>query len=1066
MSTTQRWPHLVIRASAGTGKTFQLSNRYLQLLAAGVPGEQILATTFTRKAAGEILDRVLFRLAAAATDDKQLAQLSKFIAAGKLTRHDCLRLLEQAARHLHRLRVGTLDSFFMAIAGSFSLELGLPSGWTIADEVTDQTLRARAIEATLSQDSTQDLVALMNLLTKAETSRSISRVVQDAIDGVYHMYLETAPDAWQRLERMQGLEESQLHDLLQQIADFPLVGELDKKRNEALERARCGDWEDFVRTGLSGKILAGATVFNRKEIPPDLVELFAQLNKHAAAALINPIVYHTQATFTLLEKFDKQYQRLKQEQRVLRFEDVTRIVAQSSMIADGARLGFRLDGGVRHLLLDEFQDTSLAQWQVLRPFAVEVTRAVDSTSFFCVGDTKQAIYGWRGGIAQIFDAIEQELKPLDTEQLVESFRSSQPVIDTVNGLFQNLDKHTNLERHEVVVRKWQSEFPEHSTARGDLRGYACVRVMPEADEEEDATEFADQYVAKYVKQLLAEAPGKDIGVLVRKNDTVRRIIFALRALGIAASEEGGNPLVDSAAVGLILSLLKLADHPGDTVARYHLASSPLGQAMGYTDHASDQLAAQLAADLRLELLREGFGPAVLRWAKLLAPQCNERELSRLDQLVELAYRYDPQGSLRADRFIALVEQQKVSDPSAAPVRVMNVHQAKGLQFDIVVLPELHPDLRGQTQAYICGRASPIEPVTTVCGYAAQELWPLFPKPIQHLFEHSNDAHAVEMLCMLYVATTRAVHALHMLLRPKEAKAPKPAKSLAGLIRAALCDGRVLSPGEVAFETGDPRWYQHLGKPRLAKPTASSAQALSIQLKDASAGRQRGWQSVSPSQLEGGGTLRLADVLRPARNAGQDFGTLIHAWLSQLVWLEEGLPSDAQLRRIAVEQVGWQRDVTEEIKGLRAWLQRPALKQMLSRPEYAKTQLCACDRLEVENERRFALRQQGQLMSGSIDRLVLYYGGDDVIGAEVIDYKTDSLAEGDSAALAAKVEFYRPQLMAYVAAVRRMYRMTATQCRARLVFLSSGDIVNLEGPSDEVSPRRGPAHRQSVQRPLF
>jgi ATP-dependent helicase/nuclease subunit A len=1067
MKKTHRWPHLVIRASAGTGKTFQLSNRYLELLAAGVPGEQILATTFTRKAAGEILERVLFRLADAATDDRALEQLSKFIAGGKLSRDACLALLEQAARNVHRLRVGTLDSFFMAIAGSFSLELGLPSGWTIADEVTDQLLRVKAIEATLAQDATQDLLTLVHLLTKAETTRSISRVVQDAVDGVYSMFLETSPEAWQQLPRVKGLEESEFHDVLQQIEDFPLTGELDKKRRESLDRALAGDWEKFVEAGLGSKILAGAKVFNRKEIPPDLIALFERLLAHARASLLNPIVFHTQGTYQLLEKFDREYQRLKQEQRVLRFDDVTRIVAQSALIRDGARLGFRMDGGVKHLLLDEFQDTSLAQWQVLRPFAKEVTQSTDDASFFCVGDTKQAIYVWRGGIAQIFEAIEGELTGLQNQQLVQSFRSAPPVIETANKLFQNLTLHTSLERYDAMVRQWQQQFPEHSTARGDLPGYVCVKAIPEAPEDADCEEYGDAYVAGYVQQLLADAPGMEIGVLVRKNDTVRRLIFALRALGIPASEEGGNPLIDSAAVGLILSLLQLADHPGDTVAHYHLATSPLGAKLGLSIPMPLNAAALLSADLRRELLRDGFGPTVLRWSKLVAPECNQRELSRLDQLVELAFRYQPQGSLRADRFIALVEQQKVSDPSAAPVRVMNVHQAKGLQFDVVVLPELNVNLFGQTPAYLTGRASPIEPVTTVCGYAKKSFWPLFPPEFQKLFERANDQHVVEMLCMLYVATTRAVHSMHILLGCDDATCTNPPKSLAGLVRAALCECRQLTPGEVAYEAGDKDWYAKIKPaPQRAAPLGP-APALTITLKDAHAARQRGWQSISPSKLEGGDSLAITEVFRPARSAGQDFGTLLHAWLSRITWLEEGVPSVKQLERIAVEEVGWQSDVRQPLQQYQAWLAQPALQSLLTRAAFLKDPLCAADDVAVENERRFALREDGRLMTGSVDRIVLYRQGETVIGADILDYKTDSLRAGDKEALAAKVDYYRPQLLAYASAVQRMYDLQPTQCRARLVFLGAGDVVCVEeGPPAKSPPKPKRPAAKTLQKPLF
>ena len=117
---TAALPDIVIRASAGTGKTYQLASRFLQLLDADVPPESILAATFTRKAAGEILERILLTLARAASDDDQLAKLASAIGSPHLTRERSRELLARMTRRLHRLQVGTLDSFFAKLASSFS----------------------------------------------------------------------------------------------------------------------------------------------------------------------------------------------------------------------------------------------------------------------------------------------------------------------------------------------------------------------------------------------------------------------------------------------------------------------------------------------------------------------------------------------------------------------------------------------------------------------------------------------------------------------------------------------------------------------------------------------------------------------------------------------------------------------------------------------------------------------------------------------------------------------------------------------------------------------------------
>jgi ATP-dependent exoDNAse (exonuclease V) beta subunit len=157
---TSRTQRTLIRASAGTGKTFRLSGHFLTQLFNGHAPESILATTFTRKAAGEILGRVLLRLADAADNDATAKELGRQLKlpSGKVTQKTAQVLLERLASELHRVRVCTLDSFFQQLARCLSPELGLPPGWTIIDEATDQDLRAQAIDAVLAQHAGNEAV--------------------------------------------------------------------------------------------------------------------------------------------------------------------------------------------------------------------------------------------------------------------------------------------------------------------------------------------------------------------------------------------------------------------------------------------------------------------------------------------------------------------------------------------------------------------------------------------------------------------------------------------------------------------------------------------------------------------------------------------------------------------------------------------------------------------------------------------------------------------------------------------------------------------------------------------
>ncbi len=147
-------PHKLFLASAGTGKTYKLAVQFVGLLMRGVEPERILATTFTRKAAGEILDRVLSHLVDAIEDEEKLEELQRELQSEgvKVTHEGCVSLLSKLTRELDKLKVKTLDAFFASVAKVYALDLGLPPDWSIVDEVTANDLKSEAIGRMLADD--------------------------------------------------------------------------------------------------------------------------------------------------------------------------------------------------------------------------------------------------------------------------------------------------------------------------------------------------------------------------------------------------------------------------------------------------------------------------------------------------------------------------------------------------------------------------------------------------------------------------------------------------------------------------------------------------------------------------------------------------------------------------------------------------------------------------------------------------------------------------------------------------------------------------------------------------
>lgn len=1057
----------LIRASAGSGKTFQLSGHFLRQLFEGHAPESILATTFTRKAAGEILGRVLLRLAAAAQDKDECDRLAEFMQPAEVTQARARELLAQTTAQLHRMRVCTLDSFFQQLARSLTLELGLPPGWGIIDEHDQRKLRQQAIDAVLAQQMPKDAQRLMQMLAKGRSKRSVRDLIDDTVLQFHDLYLLTKPEAWQQIPKGQRLPRKELEQAFRNIsAQTPYDSKrIVKAVREDVERAQAGQWDKFIDKGLAKKVFEGDPTYYKKPLPEGLVEAYEQLVAHARAELLEVVGQQTRATYSLIDRFDKEYSRLRAEHGWMGFNDVTRRLAHSQGIASGSRMNFRMDSSLQHLLLDEFQDTSPDQWQILKRLALTIAAQPDDTSFFCVGDPKQAIYGWRGGVAEILDAVEETMPELTSRSLDQSRRSSAGVIETVNKVFTHINQHDNLKDYGPACHSWQQEFPVHSTVHTDMPGFAELKASPQFDgdlaEERRVPYF--RWVAQEIKQHHERCPGAEIGVLTRKNHTVARLVHELRLLGVPASEEGGTAPVDSPAVLSVLSLLHLASHPGCEVSRFHIATSPLAGLVELTDWKDNKAATQTANEIRDRLMDDGYGRTLQWLAEAIFPYCSQRDILRLQQIVAEGWQFDKSPSLNPAEFVLLLENSRLNRAEAAPVRVMTVHQSKGLEFDIVVLPELDGKLFRAPSA-AAGSPSPGESPDKVCVWRSKSIRSLLPKPLQKAFEQTVARDVSEALCLLYVALTRAVHSLHMLIPPiTSERAPA---SFAGVLLASLTEDRLAPADQVVFRTGDDEWFTKqpamlAAKKQAPSPTRSVPKITLPELTD----RRRGLRREAPSRHEDV-RLSLPFTKLKKRKSRQPppednsldpklRGTVIHTWFEHLEWLDEGYEPDQQQLFSLVESLFVPIDELTKLHAVfLSMLQQPATQESLSQsglltlPQFsphAKDVQNGLAVFRVEQERPFVLKRNGAIVQGTIDRLVLLEKNGKLIAADIIDYKTDRLTGERDAWIAQKVEHYGAQLEEYRSAVHICFGIPVDQISTRLLLLETDIVVDPTNP---------------------
>lgn len=1053
----------MILASAGTGKTHALTNRFLKLLALGEEPERILATTFTRKAAGEILRKVVSRLAEGGLDDAHARELSEQVEVAGIDAARWRAVLGRLARSLDRLSVGTIDAFFGRLASGFGLRLGGRER-RIIDEDEDAELRAEAVSMVMRDGDRAELLDLLRRRSPGLAPRSVHADMLEAVDSAYRHALMTPVSAWGALHVPAPLGASVVEAAVAGVRAMKVpttkAGKADarwsKARDAVLECLGEEDWDSFIEKGLGAKVLAGEPVYYGTPIDEEAQRALGVLLRHAAGVLLAPLPARTLATRRMLDRYDGAYRSLKESRGLCTFDDVPRLLLEHGAMGTLDEVYYRLDARLHHVLLDEFQDTSVAQWRLLEPLAEEIVSREDERSLLCVGDVKQSLYAWRQAEPELLRSLPGRWPHVRSIELVKSWRSSAVIIEAVNTVMGTLASNPALggprgrAGTRAAVDRWGEMFRAHSTAR-ELAGYCRVSVSPEGDGPTVCRDAAIRAGAARIRELRRACPGRSIGVLFRSRARIAEMKLEL-ARGtdpIAASEEGGNPLADSPAVAACLSMLLLADHPGHSAALFHVAMSPLGEVAGVRFPGKFEAVCEAAARVRRRLLAEGYAGVLEEWFRGIAPSCSARDARRMDQLVSLAARFDERSRedpcTRPGAFVEFVRRQRVEDPSAAPVRLMTMHAAKGLEFDIVVLPWLDEPVAGTSPAVLEDRdpRDPLAESQVVSLCPRQSHLALHPE-LARMFEQWRGRQTLEELCVLYVALTRAVHAMEIFVPPAKqgvSESDGSTVSFARIIRGCVAD-RAAVAGEVLWEIGDAAWNER-APARPGAPAAIAKGTPVVRLNLESAARTRHLPRASPADEEAPaqarrGPARAWPSLDDAeRERARRRGILFHAWAEQIEWLDEagGAAFDVATTPGGVGSID-PLMLGSLAREFRTLLDAPEIRALLGRPAGG---------VEVRRELAFVRAQEGraEVLVGRIDRLHVIRGPrGEVERAEVIDFKTDTLEDATERGVDRAAGGYRAQMGHYRRAAAALVGCGEEKVGVSLVFLTHGRVVRV------------------------
>ena len=828
-----------LSANAGSGKTRVLTDRVARLLLNGVQPQHILCLTYTKAAASEMQNRLFKRLGSWAMkpDDalrRDLLDLGEeALDADRLAR--ARQLFARAIETPGGLRIQTIHSFCATLLRRFPLEAGVAPAFTELDDRAAKLLRGSIVEEMADTLAPGVIRQLTEVYTSEDFTNLIEQIARHRgqfakpLDRVGALRLFGLPDDFSASDLIALAFPGGEADWLESVIRVLEAGSTNdqkaarKLRAVNLVNANLTDLErlesvllfgentkDEARrfTAKIGDFPTKATRTLLSNTMPRLDDLMSRVEVTRPRRLALKAAEKTAALHAFAAVFLPLYEARKSARGLLDFDDL--ITKARGLLTDpslAAWVLFRLDGGIDHILVDEAQDTSPDQWQVIESLADELTSGLGAQTrprtLFVVGDKKQSIYSFQGADVAAFDQKRDLFRTrlaggdngLAERALHHSFRSSPAILrlvdQTFNGPLQSAvgGEASHIAFHETMPGRVDLWPPIEKAEKAEPGEWFDPVDLPGA---EDPSVLLAHVIARQIREMIQSGVQiplvvKDGGpsarpvhagdflILVQRRSLLfQEIIRACKAEGLDIAGADRLKLGAELAVKDLAALLAFLDTPEDDLSLAAVLRSPLG---GWSERQLYQLA-QGRKGYLWEAFRERAGDAeTLGFLQDMRDQADylrpydliERALHRHDGRRKLLARLGPEAEDGIDELLSQalayertevpsltgflvwletddVEVKRQLDGEGHRIRVMTVHGAKGLEAPIVILPDTG-DRRNtdRDEIYRLPEGVPVWKTATAES----------PALVRAERQARQDRSDAERLRLLYVAMTRA-----------------------------------------------------------------------------------------------------------------------------------------------------------------------------------------------------------------------------------------------------------------------------------------------------------------------
>lgn len=808
-------PFLIYDASAGSGKTFTLVRNYLaKLLLAphATAYRNILAITFTNKAVAEMKSRIIENLRAFTQYPVEQEYAAMFEAVKEETglttpeiRKKTTAVLKSILHNYAAFEVSTIDSFTHRILRSFAKDLHIPVNFEVqleTDEILeeavdrlltkvgkDKLLTQTLIDFALSKaddDRSWDISFDLNKIAKLlvnENNLEALQLLKDidltdfsAFTKQLQQQIKTAENQ-AAAHAQEFLQLMQKHELVEKDFSRKSIPNFFKKvASHLFPYPLEAKWQANIETDvLYPKRVSDGTKDCIDQLQPEIAQLFRQTENAIHQRAFAKIILKNNTSLSLLTAIEKEVAQIKEERGILLISEFNKKISDSIKDEPAPFIYERLGDRYHTYFIDEFQDTSILQWQNLIPLVGDSLASANG-QVTLVGDAKQSIYRWRGGRAEQFMALSGEENPFYVDKYYEAlpnnYRSAAEIVNFNNAFFNHVAQYLGHQPYQQLFEK-STQVPKQTKP-----GYVEISFI-EADNAEEEHKVYPQKIIETITRLAQQGHAySDIAILVRKKKEGIAIADALSEEAIPIISSETLLLQKSPEVNFCINLLKYTINPNEKNIKYELLDFLYHKinpsALPY-EFMKERLELKNSAFFK-SLEAYGFHFDLSRFHQLPFYDAIEYSLrsfhlfenadAYLQFFLDFVYDYAENHRTGITGFLELwkLKQEKLSisiPEGGDAVQIMTIHKAKGLEFPIVIYPYANQKLDDTKRDKVWVKLADENSIPITYIDASKKMMNFSPESAR-VFEELLAHHELDAMNVFYVAMTRPVQQLFIL----------------------------------------------------------------------------------------------------------------------------------------------------------------------------------------------------------------------------------------------------------------------------------------------------------------